>query len=155
MKRLFVCLLLIVQGLATNAQNAQQQPEPIKGVWLTNVASEALNSRENIRSAVELCVQSGINNIYVVTWNRSRTLYPSKIMKKEFGIPIMEKFAGRDPLKEVIEEAHKKGIKVHAWFEFGFSSSYNEQGGMILKKHPEWAAIDPDGKLVNKTSSTG
>lgn len=147
MKKLFIIAALIIQGFSVTAQT---QPEPIKGVWLTNVASEALNSRENIKAAVDLCVQSGINNIYVVTWNRSRTLYPSKIMKKEFGIPIMEKFADRDPLKEVIEEAHKQGIKVHAWFEFGFSSSYNENGGMILKKHPEWAAIDPEGKLVNK-----
>lgn len=122
----------------------------VRGVWLTNVASQALNSRENIRAAVELCHQSGINNIYVVTWNNGRSLYQSEVMKSYFGIPIMESFAGRDPLQEVIEEAHIKNIKVHAWFEFGFSSSYNENGGIILKKHPEWGAKNNEGNLVKK-----
>jgi len=122
----------------------------VKGVWMTNVASSALDSRENIREAVELCAKSGINNIYVVTWNRARTIYPSAIMKEKFGISIMERFSGRDPLREIIDEAHAKNIKVHAWFEFGFSSSYKENGGMILKKYPEWAALNKDGKLVSK-----
>lgn len=123
---------------------------PVKGVWITNVASSALDSRENIKEAVKLCEESGINNIYMVVWNRARTLYPSAIMKEKFGIPISERFVGRDPLQEMIEEAHARNIKVHAWFEFGFSCSYKENGGMILKKFPGWAAINKDGKLVTK-----
>lgn len=122
----------------------------VKGVWLTNVASNALDSRENIRQAVQICKNSGINNIYVVTWNKGNTLYPSKIMQQKFGIPIMERFSGRDPLQEVIEEAHAQNIKVHAWFEFGFASSYQENGGLIIKKYPHWAALDSKGKLVTK-----
>lgn len=126
------------------------QPELVKGVWLTNVASNALDSRQNIRDAVKLCAESGINSIYVVVWNRSRTLYPSSVMREKFGIPIMERFADRDPLKEILEEAHVRNIKVHAWFEFGFASSYQENGGMILKKYPQWAALNREGKLVSK-----
>jgi len=127
------------------------QSHPVKGVWVTNVLSDALDSRENIREAVKLCSETGINNIYVVTWNNARTIYPSKIMKERFGIPIMERFSGRDPLREIIEEAHKKQIKVHAWFEFGFSCSYRESdGGIIIQRYPHWAAIDREGKLVTK-----
>ncbi|MGE5499101.1 MAG: glycoside hydrolase family 10 protein, partial [Syntrophothermus sp.] len=58
--------------------------------------------------------------------------------------------AGRDPLKELIEEAHSKNIKVIAWFEFGFSSSYRLDGGRILKQKSDWGAIDNKGKLVQK-----
>jgi uncharacterized lipoprotein YddW (UPF0748 family) len=71
-------------------------------------------------------------------------------MQEKFGVPISERFSGRDPLREMIEEAHARKIKVHAWFEFGFSSSYMEQGGMILKKYPEWSALNKEGKLVSK-----
>jgi len=127
------------------------QTETVRGVWLTDVSSQVLDSRKNIRDAVMLCHNYGINNIYVVTWNRARTLYQSEIMKEKFGVSIMERFYGRDPLQEVIEEAHAKNIKVHAWFEFGFSCSYNESnGGIILEKYPDWAAIDKEGKLVSK-----
>lgn len=62
----------------------------------------------------------------------------------------MERFTGRDPLPELIEEAHAKNIEVHAWFEFGFAASYQENGGMIIRKFPEWAALDRNGKLVVK-----
>jgi uncharacterized lipoprotein YddW (UPF0748 family) len=71
-------------------------------------------------------------------------------MQQQFGIPIMEKFTGRDPLQEVITEAHARNIKVHAWFEFGFSCSYNENGGILLKKYPAWAALNNAGNLVKK-----
>lgn len=122
----------------------------VKGVWVTNVASNALDSRLKIKETVEVCKKSGITDIYVVTWNRGRTLYQSKIMKNSFNISIMERFGGRDPLQEMIEEGHKAGLRVHAWFEFGFASSYGENGGAILKKFPDWKAIDNKGNLVSK-----
>ena len=123
---------------------------PIKGVWVTNVASTALDSRAKISETVAVCKKSGITDIYVVTWNRGRTLYQSKIMKSIFNLPIMERFGSRDPLQEMIEEGHKAGLRVHAWFEFGFASSYGENGGAILKKFPDWKAIDNKGNLVSK-----
>lgn len=122
----------------------------IKGVWVTNVASNALDSRVKITETVALCKKSGITDIYVVTWNRGRTLYQSKIMKDVFNVSIMERFGDRDPLQEMIEEGHKAGLRVHAWFEFGFASSYGENGGTILKKFPNWKAIDNKGNLVSK-----
>ncbi|KRD61274.1 hypothetical protein ASE40_06940 [Flavobacterium sp. Root935] len=123
---------------------------PIKGVWVTNVASKALDSKENIIETVAVCKKSGITDIYVVVWNRGATLYPSKIMNDLFGKAIMERFNGRDPLQEMIEAGHKANIKVHAWFEFGFASSYGENGGAILKKFPNWKAVDNKGNLVTK-----
>lgn len=122
----------------------------VRGVWLTNVASKALYSRENIVKAVELCDSLNMNTIFVVTWNRATTTYPSQVVKNLTGVEIQPEFEGRDPLQEVIDEAHKRNIKVFAWFEFGFSSSYKENGGIILEKKPEWSAIDVEGNLVKK-----
>lgn len=39
---------------------------------------------------------------------------------------------------------------MHAWFEYGFSSSYNASGGIIIEKKPHWKAIDSKGNLVVK-----
>lgn len=127
-----------------------QKNEAVRGVWLTNVDSEVLNSKENIVDAVKMIDELGFNTIFVVTWNKAMTSYPSRIMKNFTGVEIDTLFKGRDPLKELIEEAHKKNIKVIAWFEFGFSSSYQLNGGPILEKKPEWAAKDVNGNLVTK-----
>jgi len=86
----------------------------------------------------------------MVVYNNARTLYPSAIMSNLIGKPIMEKFTGRDPLKEMVEEAHAAGLKVHAWFEYGFSSSYSASGGPIIAAKPQWASRDINGNLVVK-----
>ena len=129
----------------------EKNRDPIRGIWLTNIDSEALFSKEGIEAAVMRCKQVGINSIFTVVWNRSYTLYPSSIMEDRFGTSIDPAFSGRDPLKELIEIAHDQGIKVHAWFEFGFSCSYEEpDGGRIIRQHPEWAAINQTGQIVSK-----
>lgn len=122
-----------------------------KGVWLTDVASQALDSNEGIQEVVQRCKTYGIDQIYVVVWNRGYTLYPSAVMESQFGKKVAPRFANRDILQELIEEAHKEGLKVHAWFEFGFSSSYQEaDGGHILRAKPQWRALDNKGNLVSK-----
>jgi len=122
----------------------------VRGVWLTNVDSDALNSKENIIQTVEQCKSLRINTIFVVTWNKGMTQFPSRIMKNFTGVEIDTLFTRRDPLKELIDEAHKRNIKVIAWFEFGFSSSYKLNGGRIIELKPHWAAKDTSGNLVSK-----
>jgi len=124
--------------------------KPLRGVWLTNVDSHVLWSEQEIEEAVNVCSEAGINTIFVVTFNKGNTTYPSAVMEKTTGVKIDSAFTGRDPLKELIEAAHKKDIKVIAWFEFGFSCSYNLNGGEILKRNPGWASAGVDGKLVTK-----
>jgi uncharacterized lipoprotein YddW (UPF0748 family) len=53
-------------------------------------------------------------------------------------------------LAEMIEVAHKNNIKVYAWFEYGFATSYNANGGDIIKQKPGWAAKDINGNLLTK-----
>jgi uncharacterized lipoprotein YddW (UPF0748 family) len=121
-----------------------------RGVWITTTASTALDSKDNIAQTVATCKKAGINQIFIVVYNNARTIYPSNVLGSIIGIKQLEKFSGRDPLQEMIDAAHAAGIKVHAWFEYGFSSSYSANGGAIIKAKPEWAALDQSGKLVVK-----
>jgi uncharacterized lipoprotein YddW (UPF0748 family) len=146
-----ILLLLILPGIFFSVQSCSQtKTSAVRGVWLTNVDSEVLNSKKNIEEAVYLLDELGFNTIFVVTWNKAMTTYPSKIMKELTGVEIDTLFTGRDPLMELIEAAHKKNIKVIAWFEFGFSSSFQLNGGPIIEKKPQWSAKDVNGKLVAK-----
>src|SRR5690606_22202350 len=79
-----------------------QKNEAVRGVWLTNVDSEVLNSKENIVDAVKMLDELGFNTIFVVTWNKAMTSYPSRTMKNFTGVEIDTLFNGRDPLKELI-----------------------------------------------------
>ena len=127
-------------------------PNALRGVWITTTASTALNSKENIKQTVANCKIAGINNLFVVVYNNARTTYPSQVMQNLLGVSILESFSGRDPLKEIIDEGHAAGLKVHAWFEYGFASSYGQNGGAIIKAKPNWAAKDINGALVSKNN---
>lgn len=127
-------------------------PNAVRGVWITTTASTALNSKDNIKQTISNCKIAGINNLFVVVYNNARTTYPSQVMQNLLGVSIAEIFSGRDPLKEIIDEAHAAGLKVHAWFEYGFASSYSQNGGAIIKAKPNWAAKDINGALISKNN---
>jgi len=122
----------------------------MRGIWVTTTASTALDSRENIKTMVSNCKAAGINTIFIVVYNNARTIYPSSVMQKLIGKTQLEKFSGRDPLRECVEEAKAQGLKVHAWFEYGFSSSYSANGGAIVAAKPSWAGKDQAGNLLVK-----
>ncbi len=122
----------------------------IRGVWLTNTASKVLRSQQSIAAAMDFLAETGFNVVFPVVWNKGVTLYPSQVMRQLFGVEIDPLFVGRDPLAEVIFEARRVGLKVIPWFEYGFVSSYNLNGGLLLEKKPEWAGRDSNGNLLNK-----
>ena len=145
-KIVYIFLLMLGVMITVNAKDK----EAVRGIWLTNVDSDALYSEQGVKDAVNTCSELGFNSIFVVVWNKAHTLYPSKIMKELIGDEIECELQGRDPLKELISEAHRKNIKVFAWFEFGFSSSFEEGGGILLEKKPHWASRNKVGGLVTK-----
>jgi len=125
-------------------------PNAMRGVWVTTTASTALDSKENIKTMVTSCKAAGMNHLFIVVYNNARTIYPSTVMQNLIGKAQLEKYVGRDPLKECVDEAKLQGIKVHAWFEYGFSSSYSANGGPIVAAKPEWAGRDVGGNLLMK-----
>ncbi len=140
---LFLCLF--------GCSPSEYETPAIRGVWITNVASQVLDSRENIEAAVERCSRMGFTDLYVVTWNNATTTFPSKTVEAVTGTPIQPEFAGRDPLAEIVEAGHAAGLRVHAWFEFGFAAAYRDTtGGPIIRARPHWAARDTAGAIATK-----
>ncbi len=141
-------LLLLILFLTVSDILPQQRQ--MRAVWITNVDSFVMFTDDAIAEAMDYLAKIGINVVFPVVWNKGYTLYPSAIMQNEFGVPIIANFAGRDPLKTIMIEAHRNGIEVIPWFEFGFSSSYSLNGGHILAKYPQWASKNRQGQLVVK-----
>jgi uncharacterized lipoprotein YddW (UPF0748 family) len=152
-------LILAIVGCSKKTSSPGPTPPPtpppvdpnvIRGAWVTTTASTALNSLAEIKQTVATFKAAGLNQIFVVVYNNARTVYPSTVMQNLIGKQIKEGFEGRDPLQEMITEAHAAGMKVHAWFEYGFASSFSANGGAIVAARPTWAGRDINGALLVK-----
>lgn len=141
-------LLLVLQNLPAGAQSSA-----IRGTWVTNVASSALSSPRAISETVDHCKRNGLTDVFVVVWNRGVTMYPSQVVKKYIGIEQDTAYKGFDPLHLFIENGHKAGLRIHAWFEFGFSYAYQDSSqAQWLYKYPAWAGRDNQGRLLKKNN---
>lgn len=147
-----VFITLLMQACSPSAPI--EEVREMRGIWITNVDSEVLFEKEAIVEAMDYLADRGFNLIFPVVWNKGYTLFPSQVMVDYFGeeYQIDPLFAaqGRDPLKELIVEAHRRGMEVMPWFEFGFSSSFEQNGGHLLRMRPHWAARDSSGALLKK-----
>lgn len=127
--------------------------EEVRGVWITNVASNVLYNKDEIARAMDYLAANGINVVFPVVWNKSETQYRSQIMKDQFGIEIERAFEtqGRDPLAELIVEAHRNGMEVIPWFEYGFAAAFGDPtGGRLVQANPHWASRDINGNIAER-----
>ncbi|WP_420456018.1 glycoside hydrolase family 10 protein [Rubrivirga sp.] len=148
-----LALWMLAVAVAGCAHVDAPSPAPVvelRGVWLTNVDSDVMLSRGGIAEAMQFLADHHINVVYPVVLNNGATTYPSATMEAVTGVRIDPRYAGRDPLAEIVEEAARHDIAVIPWFEFGFAASHNADGGPVLAARPEWAARDRDGGLLTK-----
>lgn len=150
---LMVVVIAIFPAILLHAQTQTEYVEELRGVWVTNVASDVLNNKARIAAAMDYLASNGINVIFPVVWNKAETQYRSQIMLDLFGNEIDPLYGaqGRDPLAELIVEAHRNGMEVMPWFEYGFAAIFGDQtGGRIIQKFPHWAAVDVNGAFTPK-----
>ena len=121
----------------------------LRGVWLTNIDSEVIFSRNNIIDAVNRLDNLNFNTIYPTVWQGGYTLYPSAVAQRVFGQSIdpSPELKDRDILKEIIAQSRQKGIAVIPWFEFGFMAPAESE---LATLHPDWLAHRRDGSTIWK-----
>lgn len=112
-------------------------PNELKGTWIRPV----FYTQTDIEKALDAISDAGINNIFIETYYHGKTIFPSQTMAKYGFIKQNEEFAGFDPLRIWITQAHKRGIKVHIWFESFYVGNKSPESNpeYILAKKPEWA----------------
>ena len=112
-------------------------PLELKGVWIR----PTYHSIDEIRSVLDRIANAGINNIFIETYYHGQTIFPSKTMEEYGFIKQNPLYAEFDPLKVWITEAHRRGIKVHIWFESFYVGNKPPESNpdYILAKKPYWA----------------
>ncbi|MFA6988477.1 MAG: family 10 glycosylhydrolase [Candidatus Gastranaerophilaceae bacterium] len=110
-----------------------------KGIW---VRPTEKNEIEISRTLDEI-KSTGIDNVFLETYYQGYTIYPSAVLAK-YGVKVQkDEFKGFDPLKIWIEQAHKKNMKIHVWFQtfYAGNDDLSKNKDHILSKKPEWANV--------------
>lgn len=148
-RTIFLLLAVSLFHFAIQAQSTLNNK--LRGTWITNVASDAMLNKKNVEEAVLNCKRNGLTDIFVVVWNNGLTTYPSKVVEKYIGIKQDPRYKKFDPIASFVSEGHKHGLKVHAWFEFGFSYAYKDSSlNNWLSKYPNWVGRDQKQNLLKK-----
>jgi len=139
---------LVALGLPVRAGEARE----LRGVWIAAANTDVFESRASIADAMDFLARHHVNVVFPDVWYRGVTLHPSALLERTFGVRQDPRFAGRDPLAEILVEAHRRGIEVMPWFEYGFAASNTAVPTTILAKKPAWAARDRDGGVATKNA---
>ncbi len=141
----------------------------VRGVWIASVINlnfpsapglDAKTQAEELDAILDSCERNGFNAVYFQVRPSADALYPSALFptsaylvgKQGDALP-----SGFDPLAYLLEKAHARNIRVHAWVNplritMGSPSKPETDvaalaEGHPARKNPGWAIPYADGKL--------
>ena len=162
-KRLALLMSLIVffAGFAPFAlEEAYAGNTDVRAVWIATVYNSdfplvkgnADAQKAEFTQNLEILKEAGINTVYVQVRPKADSLYSSKINPwSDVLTGTQGKDPGYDPLSFMVSEAHRMGIKLHAWLNpYRVTTSGTDLNVLsadnAARKNPGWV-IDHGGKL--------
>jgi len=144
---LLICFVLI--STATNTFAQEPPKEEARATWIASVFNLDWPDNKNASMQSQLygtnglipllddLKAAGINAVYFQVRTQCDALYNSNYEPwSEFISGTEGVDPGYDPLAIVIEESHKRGIEVHAWFNPYRASVYSASGKAVVSDHP-------------------
>lgn len=125
-----------------------------RALWLDRGTITSIKNQKQMSELFDKIKNIGINIVYFETINGGYSIYPSKILQQN------PQTAGIDPLKMAVEEAHKRGIELHAWTWIfavgnerlnpilGYGSEYR---GPVLTKYKNFTLLTKDSQALLPT----
>jgi uncharacterized lipoprotein YddW (UPF0748 family) len=123
-----------------------------RSIWLDRGTIASCNNAVGMAALFERLKKTGINVVYFETNNAGFTMYPSKLAVQN------PQTLAWDPLGCAVQEAHKRGMELHAWFWiFNVGNTFHnpiimkdpEFPGPVLSSHDfAWALQSATGSLI-------
>jgi uncharacterized lipoprotein YddW (UPF0748 family) len=113
---------------------------PRVGVWLTNSPSPLYYDAGLLDRAVHELAEAGFNTLYPNVWSRGTTFHASRWAPMEPA--LRQANGGLDPICRLTQAAHRRGLQVIPWFEYGLMEPADAE---VVKQHPEWVLQKRDG----------
>jgi uncharacterized lipoprotein YddW (UPF0748 family) len=128
---------------------SQQNQEPVRGVWLTTVsrldwppvssvnisnpATRISTQQKALTDKLDNLKSLGINTVFFQVKPDGTALWSSKILPwSDMMTGNIGEHPGYDPLQFMLDEAHKRGMKVHAWLN-PYRVSVNTAPGTVAE----------------------
>ncbi|MCL1982892.1 MAG: family 10 glycosylhydrolase, partial [Clostridiales bacterium] len=168
-----VALAVLLSGVAPTAPGefsavsesyAAAAEKEFRGVWVPTVlninyplerTADAEMLQKYALDIIEQAYDMGFNAIVLQVRPTADSFYKSGIFpwsKYLTGTQGQAPSQGFDPLAFFIEEAHKRGIQLHAWINpYRITNEKDDTGSLSAnhpaRQHPEWTVAYSDGKL--------
>ena len=148
--------LLLALAACLAAAASAQGPEPIpkhefRGVWIATVAnldwpkSRGTNGprqRAELDQILDALQRAGINAVLFQVRSESDAVYLSDLEPTSYWLTGQQGTDPTyDPLSYLIQQAHKRGMEAHAWFNpyrADRGSGYEKDPTHVTQTHPEW-----------------
>lgn len=152
----------------------QQSSQPMRGIWLATVSrldwppvssvnisnptSRARVQQQAMIDKLDHLQRLGINTVFFQVKPDGTALWPSKILPwSDLMTGKIGENPGYDPLQFMLDEAHKRGMKVHAWFNpyrvsvntkpgtiRELNSTLSQQPASVYVQHRDWIRTSGD-----------
>ena len=127
----------------------QQSKEPVRGIWLATVsrldwppissvnisspAARISQQKKALTDKLDNLKRLGINTVFFQVKPDATALWQSKILPWSDTLTgTIGQDPGYDPLQFMLDEAHKRGMRVHAWFN-PYRVSVNTKPGTVTE----------------------
>ncbi len=101
------------------------EKKAIRGIYLSRYQATNNADEQTIRERVRYYKSQGMNTIIHGVWGNGCTMYKSHVMQQTFGYKSCPNQFQDEWLNWLIDEAHKQGMQVHAYFEKGIKLDQN------------------------------
>ncbi|MFW6280589.1 MAG: glycoside hydrolase family 10 protein [Halanaerobium sp.] len=128
----------------------ETKPVQFRAFWLDSRTLSQTKDRKDIAEFLDRVKESNFNAIIPEVFFKGLSIIPDNNYFKQD--PRFKSWK-EDPLQVLIEEAHKRGIEVHAWV-WVFNENTHGEKGRLLKENPDWANKDKDGNIVTYHNSS-
>ncbi|MBN1153766.1 family 10 glycosylhydrolase [candidate division KSB1 bacterium] len=149
MKRILIFLVILMS--ATSALSVEKNEE-FRATWvitweLIDSVASAEENMANIRTILDNHKRANMNAVLWQARQNGTAYYRSSY--EPWGKYASHRDPGFDPLGYAVEEAHARGLEIHAWFNV--FEARDRIAGSPSHEHPEWICRDQSG--IPMTSS--
>lgn len=131
---------------------------PVSSVNISNPTSRACVQQQAMIDKLDHLQRLGINTVFFQVKPDGTALWPSKILPwSDLMTGKIGENPGYDPLQFMLDEAHKRGMKVHAWFNpyrvsvntkpgtiRELNSTLSQQPASVYVQHRDWIRTSGD-----------
>lgn len=161
----------LFSGPGPETDVAEAMPSELRGVWVSTVSNidyptrqttDSSALRSELISILDHCREMGFNAVFFQVRPASDALYPSAIFPWSRYLTGTQGVApdnGFDPLAFAVQEAHARGIELHAWINpYRITSSSADNSRLAANNpavlHPELVVQDSEGRMYYDPGKT-